>query len=1164
MALKPLRNRAHMRLFLARATAGLLAFGWGCGEPTQPPAPVATVSISPAAVVELVPGGAEMLTIAVKDAAGNTLTGRIASWTTSDPSKVSVAAGLVTGVGLGTATITASVEGRTATVEVVVKDGVVVSAAGGTFTVQGGAVALNVPAGGVSQTRSLTVVPAASPPANVRLLAGTAFDFGPSSTTFPAPVTITIKYDASKIAPGSPESGLLLYEVVGGQWRAVTGSTVNVSDKTVSGNVTRFGTYAVLMRPTVETVAVGGDLSPIAVGTTRQFTATLKDDQSDVLSRPVAWTSSNPAVLTIDAASGLATPGLPGSATVTATSEGKSATAAVTVVPGPPARLVANAGDGQSATSGSAVATPPSVKVTDAAGNAISGIAVTFAVASGGGSITGGSATTNAEGVATVGSWTLGATAGPNTLTATSAAVAGATVTFTAAGGVGAAAVITANTGNNQSATAGAVVVNPPSVKITDANNNPIAGFVVTFAPAAGSGTVTAGTATSNALGIATVGSWRLGSTPGPQSLTATAAGLTGSPITFSATAIAPVPATLTPFAGNNQTASRGRAVATPPSVRITDPAGIPVPGFTVTFAVVLGGGTVTGGSAITNENGLATVGSWTLGPGIGENSLTATAGTLSGSPFTFNATSVAVPTAIAANAGDNQTATAGSAVSVLPSVKITDIDGAGVAGIPVTFTASGVAGPASIITAFAGNNQTAITAGEVGTPPSVRITDANNNPVAGATVTFTPGGGGSVTGGTATSNGNGIAAVGSWRLGSTPGPQTLTAASAGLSGSPVTFNATAIAQPPVAIAVNAGDNQSALANSAVPIRPSVIVTDAQGRGVPNVSVVFSIRSGAGSITGANAVTNASGIATVGSWVLGIGSNSLSATVEGLAGNPVIFVALGQAEVQIVTFGDSNTDLGFAGTDPSPRVASYVSNENPAIRLGPNAANSTLQLAGKIEARWRASRPNKTLKAVNHGISGTSTGTGRNIFGSPHARESVGGVTRFQGEALGVAYPWNGGEPFSSAFPDGPVLRVQAFTPRTSDFLYISMGTNDLFNGTSPAAIEINLEAMIDDWTARGLPASRVMITTLPPRRLGAESERIPELNGRIRTLAQRKGVLLINLSGHVSDNDGLTWKAAALHVNNDFLHYSESVRDWLADQVVSCLLYTSPSPRDS
>lgn len=48
----------------------------------------------------------------------------------------------------------------------------------------------------------------------------------------------------------------------------------------------------------------------------------------------------------------------------------------------------------------------------------MNGQAVTFAVASGGGSITGATASTGSDGIATVGSWTLGTPAGANTMTA--------------------------------------------------------------------------------------------------------------------------------------------------------------------------------------------------------------------------------------------------------------------------------------------------------------------------------------------------------------------------------------------------------------------------------------------------------------------------------------------------------------------------------------------------------------------------------------------------------------------------------------------------------------------------------------------------------------------------------------------------------------------------
>ena len=88
---------------------------------------------------------------------------------------------------------------------------------------------------------------------------------------------------------------------------------------------------------------------------------------------------------------------------------------------GPATQIALKAGDGQSAIVGTAVAIAPSVIVADAHNNPVSGVSVTFAAATGGGSTSGASTTTNASGIATVGSWTLGTTAGANTLTATSA-----------------------------------------------------------------------------------------------------------------------------------------------------------------------------------------------------------------------------------------------------------------------------------------------------------------------------------------------------------------------------------------------------------------------------------------------------------------------------------------------------------------------------------------------------------------------------------------------------------------------------------------------------------------------------------------------------------------------------------------------------------------------
>src|SRR5256886_4826519 len=78
--------------------------------------------------------------------------------------------------------------------------------------------------------------------------------------------------------------------------------------------------------------------------------------------------------------------------------------------------------------------------VRDQFGNPVAGVGVTFAPGTGGGSVTPTSpVTTGADGVAAVTAWTLGPTAGPNTLTAASGSLAGSPVTFKATGTAGSA-----------------------------------------------------------------------------------------------------------------------------------------------------------------------------------------------------------------------------------------------------------------------------------------------------------------------------------------------------------------------------------------------------------------------------------------------------------------------------------------------------------------------------------------------------------------------------------------------------------------------------------------------------------------------------------------------------------------------------------------------------
>ena len=318
--------------------------------------------------------------------------------------------------------------------------------------------------------------------------------------------------------------------------------------------------------------------------------------------------------------------------------------------------LAANSATSLAGVAGASVTPLPSVIVKDQHGSPMGGVTVTFTVASGGGSVTGETVATDAAGIATVGSWTLGSVVGENVLNATSGSLAG--IAFTATSAAGAAASVTRNAGDNQTAPAGSTVPIPPSVIVKDAGGNPKSGVTVTFAVVSGGGSLTGGSAVTNASGIATVGSWTLGGSAAVNSLSATVAGL--APVTFTASSVAGAAASILKNAGDNQTASAGSTVPIPPSVIVRDANGNPKADIPVTFAVVSGGGSVSGATTATNASGIATVGSWTLGGVGGLNTLSATVAGLP--PVTF--TALALSAACAARSPHTFGTTTGGTLS--------------------------------------------------------------------------------------------------------------------------------------------------------------------------------------------------------------------------------------------------------------------------------------------------------------------------------------------------------------------------------------------------------------------------------------------------------------------------------------------------------------------
>lgn len=165
---------------------------------------------------------------------------------------------------------------------------------------------------------------------------------------------------------------------------------------------------------------------------------------------------------------------------------------------------------------------------------------------------------------------------------------------------------------------------------------------------------------------------------------------------------------------------------------------------------------------------------------------------------------------------------------------------------------------------------------------PAVIVRDASGNPVPDVSVTFRVSGGGFLAGSTPRTNAAGIAKPLSWRVSTVPGQSTVTASID--RGAGIVFEVQAMAGPPAQVTKVTGDRQVALRETALPVRPTVRVGDMFGNPIAGANVTFSVVNGGGSITGADAVSDESGIARLAGWTLGTtGGQSIKATVGSIA-----------------------------------------------------------------------------------------------------------------------------------------------------------------------------------------------------------------------------------------------------------------------------------------
>jgi uncharacterized protein YjdB len=341
-------------------------------------AAVATVSVEPGSATVVV-GGSVLLTASARDAAGKAITGRPVAWSTSNPAVATVSAsGMVTGVAVGSATITATVEGKTGTSTITVSAdpattparisvspradtlsalgaatqlrATVYSAAGG--AISGAAVSwTSLSAGVATVDASGRVTAKAVGTARIVAASGSLADTA-TVTVRQVVATVAVSPTAPVVQEGATQQVSATARDANGNdiagvaftWTSsntaaatvsssglVSGVAAGVSYVTAAaGGKNAVATVTVTAAP-VATVTVTPGSASIAVGGTVDMNAVARDASGRILTgRPVTWATSNPAVATVSG-TGLVTGVAGGVATITATSEGKSGTSTVTV-----------------------------------------------------------------------------------------------------------------------------------------------------------------------------------------------------------------------------------------------------------------------------------------------------------------------------------------------------------------------------------------------------------------------------------------------------------------------------------------------------------------------------------------------------------------------------------------------------------------------------------------------------------------------------------------------------------------------------------------------------------------------------------------------------------------------------------------------------------------
>ena len=395
----------------------------------------------------------------------------------------------------------------------------------------------------------------------------------------------------------------------------------------------------------VAAITVAPRDTSVTLGAGGQFRVTAIDSSQQPVSQfYISWSTSG-TDNSVDAAGLFKAASARGATWVVArTPTGIADSARVRLVPAPTGVALVS-GDAQSGSVGQSLAQPLRVKVTAADAGPVSGVLVRFAGPTGA-VLDSTNIVTDSNGFATT-TGKLGSVAGSQTFTATVTGLP--VVNFGMTASPGSASVLAFLT--QPVATAAGVAIAPAiTVAARDAFGNTIGTFNGTVTIALGAnpgGAVLSGSLSADATaGVATFSDLSLTKASTGYTLVANSSGLTSA--TSSAfTITAGAAATLALVSGGGQNATPGTQLPQPVVVRVTDGYGNGVGGQEVVFAVVTGGGSVGTANATTDASGQAST-TWTLGNVVGPQTITATAGSLAGSPLTVAAnTSGAVSTTV-------------------------------------------------------------------------------------------------------------------------------------------------------------------------------------------------------------------------------------------------------------------------------------------------------------------------------------------------------------------------------------------------------------------------------------------------------------------------------------------------------------------------------------